>query len=77
MISRIVKGRTEATPEYYNKLNTGKLFSKRKNPTPYEYRYKSNVVYRVNCSGCDGSYIGQTKQHLKDRIYQHKNDCTF
>ncbi|XP_037034410.1 uncharacterized protein LOC119073205 [Bradysia coprophila] len=32
---------------------------------------QSNVVYKVTCS-CDAIYIGQTKQKLKRRMYQHK-----
>lgn len=36
---------------------------------------QSEVVYRIPCSGCDKSYIGQTSRVLKDRITQHKSDC--
>lgn len=32
---------------------------------------QSNVVYKVTCS-CGAIYIGQTKQKLKKRMYQHK-----
>jgi hypothetical protein len=34
---------------------------------------QSNVVYNIPCTDCDLSYIGQTSQYLKNRIYQHKN----
>ncbi|XP_044764407.1 uncharacterized protein LOC123320972 [Coccinella septempunctata] len=34
----------------------------------------SSVVYKIPCLDCDRSYIGQTRQYLKDRIKQHKYD---
>jgi len=33
-----------------------------------------NSVYRIDCSGCNASYIGQTKRQLKTRIKEHKQD---
>jgi hypothetical protein len=33
---------------------------------------QSNVVYNIPCSECDLSYVGQTCQYLKNRIYQHR-----
>ncbi|KAI4475149.1 hypothetical protein M0804_014486 [Polistes exclamans] len=35
---------------------------------------QSNLVYKIPCV-CDKCYIGQTKQKLKKRLEQHKNDC--
>lgn len=35
---------------------------------------KHNVVYSIQCKNCDGVYIGQTGQKLKNRIRQHKAD---
>ncbi|KAI4492377.1 hypothetical protein M0804_002168 [Polistes exclamans] len=35
---------------------------------------QSNLVYKIPCV-CDKCYIGQTKQKLKKRLDQHKNDC--
>jgi len=35
--------------------------------------FRSNVVYKVQCSDCDASYVGQTKRLLKDRIGEHRN----
>lgn len=32
------------------------------------------VVYSFGCNDCDGIYIGQTGQFLKNRIKQHKSD---
>jgi len=34
----------------------------------------SGVVYSILCSGCDGSYIGETSQLLGKRFSQHKGD---
>lgn len=33
----------------------------------------SNLIYKINCKDCPGCYIGQTKQYLKNRVYQHKH----
>ncbi|KAI4476472.1 hypothetical protein M0804_013543 [Polistes exclamans] len=35
---------------------------------------QSSLVYKVQCK-CNKCYIGQTKQKLKKRLEQHKNDC--
>jgi len=32
---------------------------------------KSGVIYEITCNDCQKSYIGQTKQYLKDRLKQH------
>jgi len=34
---------------------------------------RSNVVYKIECSNCDASYVGQTKRLLKDRLCEHRN----
>jgi len=34
---------------------------------------RSNVVYRIDCSNCDASYVEQTKRLLKNRISEHRN----
>ena len=48
------------------------LFSKLKDKVPkYE---KCNVVYKIDCKDCEKCYVGMTKQKLKHRINQHKND---
>lgn len=33
---------------------------------------QSGVVYKIPCLNCDCVYIGETKQKLKTRIYQHE-----
>ena len=34
---------------------------------------KKNVVYKINCSDCDASYVGQTGRQLHTRISEHRN----
>ncbi|KAH1014409.1 hypothetical protein HUJ04_003250 [Dendroctonus ponderosae] len=38
-----------------------------------KYTRKSNVVYEIPCNNCDGKYIGQTSQLLKNRLNGHKD----
>ena len=45
------------------------IFTKLKAPTPKET--KSNLIYQIQCKGCDSSYIGQTKTYLKNRLSKH------
>jgi hypothetical protein len=33
---------------------------------------QSNIVYKINCSQCPKSYIGETGRHLKTRIKEHE-----
>ena len=33
---------------------------------------KSRVVYKLSCSGCTSTYVGQIVQHLTTRIEEHK-----
>lgn len=57
----------------YNPLQNQILFSRIKDETPN--LYKTNVVYKMSCMGCQSSYVGQTSQWLRQRITQHKSDC--
>ena len=34
----------------------------------------TNVIYEVQCQGCDSKYIGETKNKLLERLQQHKNN---
>jgi len=36
--------------------------------------YKSNLIYKINCSSCDASYVGQTGRQLRTRINEHQRD---
>lgn len=54
----------------WNTLNNT-LFSNIKDPTPLK---KSELIYRVPCSDCPLSYVGETLQYLSARVNQHKRD---
>jgi len=34
----------------------------------------NNVVYKIQCSDCEATYIGQTKRQLRTRIKEHKQN---
>ncbi|XP_044766764.1 uncharacterized protein LOC123322809 [Coccinella septempunctata] len=34
----------------------------------------TNVIYRIDCSTCEGAYIGQTGRRLNTRLEEHKRD---
>ncbi|XP_044753889.1 uncharacterized protein LOC123313203 [Coccinella septempunctata] len=57
----------------YNKNTLNNFYTKLKDPLPIEKQ--SNVIYKIPCSGCNSSYIGQTKQLLSNRIKQHIYSC--
>ncbi|XP_050507994.1 uncharacterized protein LOC126885465 [Diabrotica virgifera virgifera] len=49
------------------------LYSKMKQPlTTLEC---TDVVYRIECTECPASYIGETGRNLSSRIISHKSDC--
>jgi len=50
------------------------LFSKIKDKD--SILYKSDIVYKIDCMNCQKCYIGQTSQWLRNRLRQHKGDCT-
>lgn len=69
MIRRILEDDDHKIATYNN--NTSRiLFSKLKDKI--EMKDKTNVIYEIPCSDCDGVYIGQTKQNLEKRIKQTK-----
>jgi hypothetical protein len=45
-------------------------FSKLKDKT--DKQIQSNLIYEVPCKDCNSTYIGQTKQYLKKRMYSHQ-----
>jgi len=53
----------------YNKLN--KFIKVHKDVLPVLSR--SSVVYKINCSDCNASYVGQTKRTLNTRVNEHKS----
>ncbi|XP_046588309.1 uncharacterized protein LOC124293079 isoform X2 [Neodiprion lecontei] len=57
---------------YYNVYKIKSLYTKLKDPVQQDQR--AGVVYKIPCS-CGLCYVGQTKQYLKNRIYQHRNSC--
>ncbi|KAI4465023.1 pdz and lim domain protein zasp [Holotrichia oblita] len=54
--------------------NNRHLFTNLK--TPIKHGNQSNVVYKLDCKDCNKCYIGQTKQYLKKRIYNHQYTVT-
>ena len=83
-ISRLLK----QPVEFVNQWETTecKCFTSQKDPTPKPY--KSSIVYKVVCPGCNASYIGKTDRCLhtrvnehaksdKSEIYNHVHDCDY
>lgn len=35
---------------------------------------KTNIIYKIDCSSCDASYVGQTGRQLRTRITEHQRD---
>lgn len=50
--------------------NISSLFTNLESKVPTKDRI--NTVYKVNCNKCPKCYIGQSKQHLKNRMRGHK-----
>lgn len=59
---------------------TKKFFTKLKPKIQHEN--KTHCIYEIKCNDCEMKYIGNTKQYLHRRIYEHKysvrtnNKCT-
>ncbi|XP_044753689.1 uncharacterized protein LOC123313059 [Coccinella septempunctata] len=51
------------------------VFSRMKDITPIEKR--AGIVYAINCTDCDKTYIGQTGRNLKTRLREHVRDCAM
>ena len=47
-----------------------KSFLTNKCRTPKESN--ANLVYRFKCHGCEASYVGETKRHLRTRVAEHR-----
>jgi len=39
-----------------------------------DHSSNSNIVYKLNCSSCDTSYVGQSSRQLRTRISEHQRD---
>ncbi|XP_074112299.1 uncharacterized protein LOC141536002 [Cotesia typhae] len=63
---------TDWRPAFYNIRTVSEVYSKLKAKTVWNQ--KSELVYSIPCS-CGKAYVGQTKQYLSRRIYQHKYSC--
>ena len=61
----------EFTSAHINHNNLKHLYTKLKSKTPT--LDSTHIVYEITCNNCPAVYIGQTKQHLKDRLYQHEH----
>lgn len=51
-------------------LNNKKLFTSTKDPIALKNR--THTVYSIKCEDCEGTYIGQSKQYIDNRIKEHK-----
>ena len=63
---------TDLRPVFYNLRTVGEVYSKVMDKTPMGQN--SELVYKIMCS-CGKSYVGQTRQYLSKRIYQHRYSC--
>jgi len=48
----------------------GRMIKAQKDSLPIGHN--KNVVYKLNCKNCDGSYVGQTKRRLNTRVTEHQ-----
>lgn len=62
----------DITTTYKTANNLQNLYTNLKTPTPKES--KTNLIYSIPCKNCNGVYIGQTKQYLKNRIKGHESN---
>jgi len=65
-----IKG-VDAGIAYYSLNKLGSIIKRHKDCLPDSY--KMNVVYKLKCSDCNASYVGQTCRSLKTRIAEHRN----
>ena len=52
-------------------FNTFKLKSLFSTKDKVPYALKSYVVYKFLCTGCNGSYVGETYRHISTRTHEH------
>ncbi|XP_046753069.1 uncharacterized protein LOC124416189 [Diprion similis] len=75
-----VQGLSENLKGYLKKFNikvvhktqntSARIFTRLKDTDPTMLH--SNLVYKLDCLNCENAYIGQTSQHLKKRINDHR-----
>ena len=41
--------------------------------TSFARELRLKVVYKLTCSGCNSTYVGQTVRHLATRVDEHRN----
>jgi len=46
----------------------------RKDKDKIDSKSQNDCVYKINCSNCDMSYVGQTKRQLGTRLKEHMSD---
>ena len=56
------------------KSNNRRVCTKRGCTLNNDLCFRKNVVYRISCNKCQGTYIGSTIRPLHDRIYEHLNN---
>jgi len=61
----------DARIAYYSLNKLGSIIKRHKDSLPDSF--KMNVVYKLKCSDCNASYVGQTCRSLKTRIAEHRN----
>ena len=66
--SALITSRKESTLK-------SKIFSSLK--SKIDFFKKSNVIYKVKCKNCPGTYTGETKQYLGKRLKQHERDVSL
>ena len=40
--------------------------------TSFARELRSKVLYKLTCSGCNSTYVGQTVRHLATRVDEHR-----
>jgi len=57
---------------FFSLHKLGRMIKAHKDALPIGHN--KNVVYKLNCKNCDGSYVGQTKRRLNTRTAEHQKD---
>lgn len=60
---------------FYSLTKLDKFIKVQKDPLPT--LANKNVVYKINCSHCDASYVGQTKRKLGTRVDEHRRQINW